>query len=146
MIKVSSRNEAWGLAIRLFPTDYTADMERSSKAGYPIYFTTEKGVNAWISDLGDRLQLNYPNGSTESIWVEEKNDVVTTIGCIKEKKVFPSVTIQEVEERKFVNLLGLTFGIEAGEPAVKFWTSEEKGSVYRCDEIAYVKIGDNNGK
>lgn len=52
------------------------------------------------------------------------------------------MTIQEVEEKCLLNLRGLTFGEEAGKPAVKFWTSDEEGTVYFCDEVAYVQIGD----
>lgn len=56
---VSSVKEAWELASRLFPTDYEKDEDRSSRAGYPIYYSTAEGTNAWISDLNNRLELNY---------------------------------------------------------------------------------------
>jgi hypothetical protein len=70
MIRVSSKNEAWKIADRLFPTDYMKDDERSKNAGYDIFFSTADGVDAWISDLNDRLELNYPNGTSENIWIE----------------------------------------------------------------------------
>lgn len=66
---VSSVKEAWELASRLFPTDYEKDEDRSSRAGYPIYYSTAEGTNAWISDLNNRLELNYSNGESENIWI-----------------------------------------------------------------------------
>ena len=41
-------------------------------AGYDIYHSTASGVNAWISDLGDRLEVNLENGETVSIWIDEE--------------------------------------------------------------------------
>lgn len=73
-MKVSSVKEAWELANRLFPTDYEKDEQSSSNAGYPIYQSTAKGVNAWISDLGNRLELNYPDKPSENIWIEHEQD------------------------------------------------------------------------
>ena len=73
-MKVSSVKQAWELANRLFPTAYEKDEERSRRAGYPIHHSTAEGVNAWISDLGNRLELNYPNGESENIWIEEDED------------------------------------------------------------------------
>lgn len=68
-LRVSSTKEAWELASRLFPTDYEKDEDRSSRAGYPIYYSTAEGMNAWISDLNNRLELNYSNGESENIWI-----------------------------------------------------------------------------
>lgn len=73
-MKVSSVKEAWELANRLFPTDYEKDEERSIRAGYPIFYSTANGVNAWISDLGNRLELNYADGKLENIWIELDED------------------------------------------------------------------------
>ena len=78
-MKVSSVKEAWKLANKLFPTDYKKDEERSSRAGYPIYHSTADGVNAWISDLGNRLELNYSNGESENIWIEEDEDNISKL-------------------------------------------------------------------
>ena len=76
---VSIVKEAWKLANKLFPTDYKKDEERSSRAGYPIYHSTADGVNAWISDLGNRLELNYSNGESENIWIEEDEDNISKL-------------------------------------------------------------------
>lgn len=79
-IKVSSVEEAWELADRLFPTDYEKDEERSNRAGYPIHYSTKEGVNAWISDLGNMLELNYYDGKSENILIEQKADDPSRFG------------------------------------------------------------------
>ena len=70
-MKVRSRKEAWNKADVIFPTDYIKDEARSERAGYDIYYSTAKSVNAWISDLGDRLEVNLETGETITIWIEE---------------------------------------------------------------------------
>ena len=142
MIKVSSKEEAWTLVNRLFPSEYQMDERRSEFAGYPVYYSAKEGEDALICDLGYRIEVIFPDGDSETVWINAPDDVVTTLGFVKERKVFPSVTIQEVEEKCLLNLKGLTFGEEAGKPTVKFWTSDEEGAVYFCDEVAYVQIGD----
>lgn len=66
-VTVSDMKEAWKLAERLFPTAYEKDMEKSLEAGHPVYCSAEDDVDAWIADLGDRLELNYADGSSEII-------------------------------------------------------------------------------
>ncbi len=69
-MKVKSKQEAWSKADTIFTTDYMKDEVKSSRAGYDIYYSTAAGVNAWISDLGDRLEVNLETGETVSIWIE----------------------------------------------------------------------------
>ena len=71
-MKVKSKEEAWRIADTIFTTDYMWDDVRSSNAGYNIYHSTAAGVNAWISDLGNRLEVNLENGETVNIWIEEE--------------------------------------------------------------------------
>ena len=71
-MKAKSRKEAWRIADGIFTTDYMRDDRRSSNAGYYIYYSTAAGVNAWISDLGNRLELNLENGDTVNIWIDEE--------------------------------------------------------------------------
>lgn len=47
---------------------YAHDDEKSKKAGYHIY--TFNG--GWVSDLGDRLEVNYENGCTYSVRIEDR--------------------------------------------------------------------------
>lgn len=69
-MKVTSRKEAWKLVDETFPTDYMKDESASAAAGYDIYRSTADGVNAWISDLGNRLEVNI-EAETFNIWIEE---------------------------------------------------------------------------
>ena len=71
-MKVKSRQEAWRKADIIFPTDYMKDNIRSNRAGYDIYYSTAAGVDAWISDLGDRLEVNMENGETVNIWIDDE--------------------------------------------------------------------------
>lgn len=71
-MKVRSRQEAWDRADAIFTTDYIRDDAKSERAGYDIYCSTAEGVNAWISDLGDRLEVNLENGETVNIFIEEE--------------------------------------------------------------------------
>ena len=70
-MKVKSKQEAWNKVDEIFPTDYIKDEVKSERTGYDIYYSTADGVNAWISDLGDRLEVNLANGKTFNIWLEE---------------------------------------------------------------------------
>lgn len=68
-ITMYSIESAWTCAGELFPTDYAFDPVRSERAGYGVFHSTAEGVNAWISDLGNRLELNYPDGNTQDIYI-----------------------------------------------------------------------------
>ena len=68
---VNSVKEAWSKANEIFPTDYIHDSDCTRRAGYDIYWSTRPGCNAWISDLGNRLEVNLPNGESVNIWIEE---------------------------------------------------------------------------
>lgn len=73
MTVVNNKQAAWDEVNKIFPTDYEHDTSRSERAGYPIYYSTADGINAWISDLGNRLEVNLPNGESVNIWIEEAN-------------------------------------------------------------------------
>lgn len=47
---------------------YVHDEEKSKKAGHNIY--TFSG--GWVSDLNDRLEVNYENGYTYSVRIEDR--------------------------------------------------------------------------
>lgn len=77
-ITVTSREAAWEVAHALFPTDYMKDEKSSKNAGYPIYESTADGNRSWISDLGNRLELNIWTDETgvhsRNIWIEEPEE------------------------------------------------------------------------
>lgn len=68
-ITVYSKAKAFEEANKLISGDYTYDSLRSERAGYPIFFS-DYGYE-WISDLGDRLEVNKENGDTINVWIEE---------------------------------------------------------------------------
>lgn len=81
---VGSVKEAWAAANNLFPCDYEYDTLRSARAGYPIYMATAFGLNAWISDLNDRLEVNLPNKSV-NIWIRPAKHPLEQAGFKKNK-------------------------------------------------------------
>lgn len=70
-MKARNRKEAWEMADEIFPTDYIQDSFLSERAGYPI-FTSTAGMQAHISDLGNRLEINLPSCKSINIWIEEE--------------------------------------------------------------------------
>lgn len=70
----TSKKAAWDEVNKIFPTDYERNAAESERAGYSIFRSTAEGVNAWISDLGDRLEVNLPDGKTVNIWIEEPKE------------------------------------------------------------------------
>ena len=68
---VNSIKKAWEAADNIFPTDYIKDEALSLRAGYDIYLSTADGNCSYISDLGDRLEVNLDNGKTVNIWIDE---------------------------------------------------------------------------
>ena len=70
MIRVSTKKEAWRVADALFPGDYEKNSLLSDRAGYPVYQSTAIYSDSRISDLGDRLELNFDNGDSLNIWID----------------------------------------------------------------------------
>jgi hypothetical protein len=83
MIKVKNKEEAWQEANRLFPTDYEQDAQATLNAGYPIYYSAAEGNTSWISDLGDRLELNIVTKKkgveSISIWIIPEPDITVEV-------------------------------------------------------------------
>ena len=73
-MKVMNREAAWAEVNKIFPTDYEKNGEASNRAGYPVYRSTAGDINAWISDMGDRLEVNLPDGRSVNIWIEESEE------------------------------------------------------------------------
>ena len=75
---VTSIRDAWAEVRKIFPTDYEYSTERSERVGYPIYHSKASGVNAWISDLGNRLEVNLPDGESANIWIQAPAEATTS--------------------------------------------------------------------
>ena len=67
---VKTIEQAWSKADELMPCDYMHDSIKSANAGYDIYYSTCADKVCWISDLGDRLEVNIPSGESINIWIE----------------------------------------------------------------------------
>ena len=96
-MKVTSIKDAWAEANKIFPTDYEHDAGRSERAGYPIYYSTASDVNAWISDLGNRLEVNLPDGKSVNIWIQAPAEAATSAST-KDTEDSGSATKEERRE------------------------------------------------
>ena len=94
----TSIKDAWEEANKIFPTDYEHDVSRSERAGYPIYYSTANGVNAWISDLGNRLEVNLPDGKSVNIWIQAPAETTITSDSAEETEDDGSATKEERRE------------------------------------------------
>ena len=95
---VTSIRDAWAEVQKIFPTRYEHDASRSERAGYPIYYSTANGVNAWISDLGNRLEVNLPDGKSVDIWIEAPVEATATSNSVEETEDSGSATKEERRE------------------------------------------------
>ena len=94
---VTSIRDAWAEVQKIFPTRYEHDASRSERAGYPIYYSTANGVNAWISDLGNRLEVNLPDGKSVNIWIQAPAEAATSAST-KDTEDSGSATKEERRE------------------------------------------------
>lgn len=70
---VKSIQEAWDEVNKIFPYDYEKDETASKNAGYPVYYSTASDhQNNWISDLGNRLEVNFEDGRSVNVWVNSE--------------------------------------------------------------------------
>ncbi len=70
-LSVNSLADAWELAYALVDADideFHKDKELSDRAGYAIYINNDG--TKWISDMNTRLEVNFENGDTKNIWVD----------------------------------------------------------------------------
>lgn len=142
-MQVKTVKDAWDLADRLFPTDYEFDAGRSANAGYKIYHTTNEELNAWISELGDRLELNYPDGHSENIWIESNKtkDITAIVGLYYEKTVFGDVKVTEVQEIVYHYVEGLiNKTLDDGRFGIEISYGCNEISSFGCENVAYIRF------
>lgn len=92
---VKTMAEAWSKADEIFPTDYELDGQRTARAGYPVYYSTLDGCTAYICDLGDRLEVNLPDGSSVNIWVKPETETPNT--GADDKRIRPLESIKATQ-------------------------------------------------
>lgn len=71
MKTVNSKQEAWNMVNSLIDWDYEQNMQATENAGYPIYMSTRKDHDAWISDLNTSLEINTPDGKSTRIVIKD---------------------------------------------------------------------------
>ena len=123
MLIVNSKEEAFKLANKLIDWDYEYDSIRSHNAGYPIYHTT-RNENAWISDLNQRLEINYADGSHKNIWIDESIN---------------SFTVEFTYETTNITLVNVIEVKQDDNYLLIFGTSGE-GKIYPFNKIKNLKI------
>ena len=70
----------------------------SAASGHPIYCSKASNVNAWISDLGNRLEVNLPDGKSVNIWIQAPAEATTTSDSAEETEGDGSATKEERRE------------------------------------------------
>lgn len=90
-----STAHAWAIADELFPGDYAKDENSSERAGYPIYRATSENSRAYICDLGDGLEINYDDGSSQRIYID-RDALKTEIQQAEQAEALA----REIEKRK----------------------------------------------
>lgn len=70
-LSAPSTSQAWRIIRQLSNDVFDKDYSASKKAGYSVYRSVDH-PNTYVSDLGDRLELNAPEG-TRNIWIDENS-------------------------------------------------------------------------
>ncbi|GHV06466.1 hypothetical protein FACS1894217_05200 [Clostridia bacterium] len=105
---VTSKEQAWNEANKLFPTDYEKDWASSERAGYDIYRHTTLNYYSRICDLGDRLE----------VLTGEFGETVTNIWIVPERKTpltFTAVVTYEIHDNSIMTKI--MHGVEKVERA-----------------------------
>lgn len=67
-VTASDRQTATEVAFGMVGETLTFNKFLSERAGYKVY-VSENG-KVWISDLGNRFEINYENGKTVNVWMD----------------------------------------------------------------------------
>lgn len=106
VMKVNSTREAWEIANILFPTDYKKSHRGSEAAGYDIYASTAKYNESWISDLGNRLEVNVVSEkgevNTTNIWIEGKETKALAVTVKSMTGEFKEYTIENIINAQYI--------------------------------------------
>ena len=139
---VTSIRDAWAEVQKIFPTRYEHDASRSERAGYPIYYSTASDVNAWISDLGNRLEVNLPDGKSVNIWIQAPAEAATSAStkdtedsgsATKEERRETAKRIQRLAYFYTVEYVGQLDNKKREDAAVKeMQAAETEGGEIKC--------------
>ena len=108
---VSTVKAAWQIVDDIFPTDYSEDTQSSERAGYKVYRSNIEHYN-YICDLGNRIEVNFANGETVNIWIEEEEKTaemhknIFTIGLFDKDTEKQEISTPEAKEKVAEILIG----------------------------------------
>ncbi len=143
-MKVKTEADAWELARRLMPEISERKSAPSSMgAGYPVYRSTTPGSNASVCELHDRLELNYDDGHSENIWIEDRREkgAAVTVGTYRERSVFGEVMVRDVREIHYDMALGLvTKRLDDGDLGIEITLADGGIASFRTPNVAYVRF------
>ena len=149
---VTSIKGAWTEAGKIFPTDYEYSAKRRERTGYPIYYSTAAGMNAWISDLGNRLEVNLPDGKIVNIWIQAPAETTTSDSAeetegdgsaTKEERRETAKRIQRLAYFYTVEYVGQLDNKKREDAAVKeMQAAETEGGEIKC----MVLTAENNAR
>ena len=80
------------------------------------------------------------DGEAQNIWIldEEPKSVTMTIGLIETKKVLSSITINEVKELTYENVVGFVYeALDDGKLGIIYHTKDGTTVSFHVNEIAY---------
>ncbi len=138
-----AREIAWQEADRLFPTDYEYDEGSKQRAGYPIYRSTVKDVNAWISDLNCRLEVNVEQKdhsiSSTNVWVDYDWELAKNYGTKYTDEEYEKLDSQKDNEgwtkNEFAEWIANEFGFQKEKIHVmsdmRTWAHNKRTKVVR---------------
>lgn len=145
-MKVKTEVDAWKLTNRIFPGAYELDPESKNSAGYPIYRSTEPESNAYICGLNDRLELNYDDGHSENIWIEDRmprkpEGADVAIGMYRERTVFGEVMVRDVKEYTYLMVQGLVAKtLDDGRQGIEITLADGEVASFGNENVAYVRF------
>lgn len=105
---VKSIKEAWEIADRIFPTDYELNERNTAHTGYNVWTTTSDSYTGakycWISDLGNRLEVNLPYCETVNIWIDDEPPAGVTEYNIDEALKIIDEALYQIDDKINDNL------------------------------------------
>ena len=112
-------------------------------AGYPIHRSCDPESGAYICDLNDRLELNYDDGRSENIWIEDRGGkgAAVIVGMYEDRTVFGEVKVREVKEIDYCYACGLVAKtLDDGRPGIEITLTDGEVASFGVENIAYVRF------
>ena len=127
VMTVKSIQKAWDEVNKIFPYDYEKDEKASKNAGYPVYYSTASDhQNNWISDLGNRLEVNFEDGRSVNVWInsEEYHHFEVTVSGKSHNFSYVCSTIYEALDAVVDAGITFNFDVDTTELMLKLASME----------------------